>query len=442
MILIFISSAWAGEENLIQKSCNRFKPPYVKVDGRGKLWTAYYDSKGAIHVKNLSEGRDHIVNEGRETVSEGLSIDVQGDRVYVVWMGMIGGKKKLYFRALQDSGKTLSEPVLIDNNFTDAYTKIKLSSDTSGNVHVLWLGGKKIGNAFENLFSVSSHDFGKTFSEIKHMSLGYVRSVYPALLVDEKNAYMFSNADKEDSSKGQKTYMIFRKTEDGGRTWSEPVEISEVGVVTVFIEPIKVGDRLHVFWFNTYDAIPVVEGAYSEDGGKTWVKASIEETRGFDLGYLKVAHDSKGHIYLAIAGKGEYGQKSRSYVIRSEDNGTTWEKMIPIRHYPFDSTRTVKPDIIATEEGEVVVVWVDFRNIRSNLYMQYSKDNGRTWQDNDMPLEEPGKYNTSHYPYTESLVKINDRYYVLAYRFKGDLVNIGEADCLLVDFTLENGGKR
>jgi hypothetical protein len=444
-ILIFVSSAWAGEEKLIQESCNRFKPLSVEVDGKGNIWTAYYDSKNAIHIKNLSDGIDLIVNEGRESISEGLSFEVQGDYVFVVWMEIISGRKRLYFRTIHDNGKSMSEPVLIDDNTTEAFTRIKIRSDTSGNVHVLWYGGRKKGDAFEHLYSVSSHDFGRTFSEIKNMTRGYDESIYPALLVDEKNAYMFSYSSTGFETNDVKRYMIFRKTEDGGRTWSEPVEIGKIGVVTLFIEPIKVGDRLHVFWFNSYDIgsiVPIVEGAYSEDGGKTWVKTAIEETRGFDIGHLRVAHDSKGHIYLALSGKWEFEQKEKAYVIRSEDNGTTWEKMIPIRHYPFDITTVTKPDILATEEGEVVVIWADFRNIRSNLYMQYSKDYGRTWQDEDTPLEEPGRYNTAHYAYTDSLIKIDDKYYVLAYRFKNDNVRIGEAYCPLVEFTLEDGGKR
>lgn len=442
MVLIFVSAAWAGEEKLIQESCNRFKPLHVKADGRGNIWTACYDTKGAIHIKNLSDDKDFIVNEGSESISEGLSFDVKGDNVYVLWIEIIAGRKRLYFRAIRDSGKTLSDPVLIDDNVTQAFIRIETRSDTSGNVHVLWYGGKKVGKASEHLYSVSSHDFGKTFSEIKNMTLGYDESIYPALLADENNAYMFSYSSTGFEINDVKRYMIFRKTEDGGRTWSEPVEIGKIGVVTLFIEPIKVGNRLHVFWFNTYDAVPIIEGAYSEDGGKTWVRTAIEETRGFDIGHLRVAHDSKGHIFLALSGIWEFGQKERVYVIRSEDNGTTWEKMTPIRHYPFDITTATKPDILATDDGEVVVAWADFRNIRSNLYMQYSKDYGRTWQDKDIPLEEPGRFNTALYAYTDSLVKVNDRYHVLAYRFKNDIVNIGEAYCPLIEFTLANGGKR
>jgi hypothetical protein len=89
----------------------------------------------------------------------------------------------------------------------------------------------------------------------------------------------------------------------------------------------------------------------------------------------------------------------------------------------------------------VVVVWVDYRNIRSNLYMQFSKDYGKTWQEKDIPLEEPGRFNTAHYPLTGSLVRIGDTFYELAYRFEKDLTTSeGKADLLLIDFKLQKGG--
>jgi len=342
--------------------------------------------------------------------------------------------KKLYFRATHDGGKTLSEPVLIDADSTEALTRIVIGSNSKGDVFVLWYGERRVGAARYHYYLSSSNDFGKTFSEVKNLTIGYAHSIYPTLLVDEDNAYIFSYSKKEG-----RNYMIFRKTADGGKTWSDPVEIKEIGVVTFFIEPIKVGNRLHVFWFNSYEGVPVIEGAYSDDGGKTWKTTTLEDTRNLDVGVFKAAHDSKGHIYLAMSGKWEDGQKERVYIIRTEDNGATWEKPVTLRRYPFENTMAGKPDILTADNGEVAAVWVDYRNIRSNLYMQFSKDYGRTWQDKDISIEEAGRFNTILYQYTDNLVKIRDRYYVLATRFKNDLT-LEKADLLLLNFELDNRG--
>lgn len=424
------SLSLAGEKTLTPESFNRYNPSYIKVNEKGDIWVAYYDLKGGIHIKNVSKERDFIVNEGKEAISSGLAFDVQGDNAFVVWREKTLERNRLWFRASHDGGKTLSEPILIDEK-TYALTRIKLASNSNGNVFVTWYGEDGVGDSDYNIYCASSSDFGKSFSGVKNLTLGYRHSIYPTLLVDEKGAYTFSYSERQG-----KKYMIFRK--NIGKDWTKPTEIKEIGIVTLFIEPIKVGERLHVFWFNSYDGVPVIEGAYSDDGGKTWETKAFEDTRGLDVCLLKVAHDSKGHIYLAFSGIREEREKSKVYIMRSEDNGTTWKRPVPVRHYPFENTHAEMPDIVASDNGEVVVIWDDYRNIRSNIYMQYSKDYGRTWQKRDIPLEEPGRFNTRHFPYTDSLVRLKDRYYLLAYRFKGDLT-LKEADLLLIDFTL---GKR
>jgi hypothetical protein len=420
------SLALAGEKTLTPQSFfDRYKPSYIKVNAKGDIWVAYYDLKGVIHIRNLSKKRELMVNEDRKAGS-GLAFDVQGDKAFVVWREKLH-KKRLWFRASYDGGKTLTKPILIDEK-TEALTRIKLASNFTGKVFVTWYGEKRTGDSDYNIYCAASDDFGRSFSEAKNLTLGYRHSIYPTLLADEKGAYVFSY-----SSRQGKKYMIFRKTT--GKNWSEATDIKEIGIVTLFVEPIKIENRLYVFWFNTYDDIPIIEGAYSDDNGKTWKTEAFEDTRGLDVGLLRVAHDSKDHIYVAFYGKRKEKEKNKMYIMRSEDKGTTWKRPVPVRHYPFENTAAKGLDIIAKDNGEVVIAWVDYRNIRSNLYMQYSENYGGTWHKKDIALEEPGRFNTRHFPYTDSLVKLKDRYYILAYRFKDD-ITLNAAELLLIDFIL------
>jgi hypothetical protein len=437
LIFCLISPCSAGEQSISLELISRYNPHSVKVDGKGNIWVAYYDLDRSLHLMNLSVGNNLIVNEGKGDYSKGFAFDVQGDHAFVVWREKVAGSKKLYFRASHDGGMTLSEPIILDNNTTEALTRIKIGSNPSGDVFVVWYGERITEDATYHMYAISSNDFGKTFSDITNLTSGYRRSIYPTLLVDDKNAYIFSY-----SRKGDKIYMIFSKTVDRGKSWSKPVEIKEgIGTVTLFIEPIKVGDRLHVFWFNSYDGNPVLEGAYSDDGGDTWTTTTFESTKDFEVILLRVAGDNKGHIYLALSGVWDYKGKDKSFIIRSDDNGTTWSDLTPIRHYPFDHTKAGFSHIIAGDSGEVIIVWVDYRNIRSNIYMQYSKDYGLTWQEKDIPLEELGRFNTSYYPYTDSFTKFGEKYYLLAYRFPGDLI-LEAAELLLIDFTINDRGAK
>jgi hypothetical protein len=432
LVMILAASVFAGERVLTPDGFDRYNPVYFKADGTGNLWTAYYDLKGRIHIKNITKERDLIVNDqANQRNSNGLSFHIQGEHAFAVWREGKKGASKLYLRATHDGGETLSDPVLIDNK-TSAFTRIKMGSNEKGEVFILWYAEKGYEYPF---YAVYSSDFGMTFSEPQNLTPGYRESIYPTLLVDEKGTHMFSY-----SIRGSKQYMITRKTTDGGITWTEPVEIKEIGVVTLFIVPVRVGNRLHVFWYNGYEdeGSYVIESAYSDDEGKTWKTTTLDDTKGLDLESMKVNNDSAGNIYLSFSAQRDVNEKFKVYIMRSADNGETWGNPIPLRHYPFENTHAQSPTIYAADSGEVVAVWVDYRNIRSNLYMQYSKDSGNTWLEKDVPLEEPGRFNTRLYPYTDSILMAGDRYYLLAQRFRTDFI-MQAADLLLLDFVPEAG---
>lgn len=434
---VIVSPLWAGEKALTFEPFDRFGGTYIKVDDKETIWVAFFDLDGDIHVRNALKGGDLVVNEGRERSPGEIAFDVQGNNLYVVWREKFGGKK-LWFRASNDGGKTLSDPVLLDER-NQPLPRMRMRSNARGDIFILYLSETQVDDSKYNLLFVSSHDFGKTFSEAQNLTPGYRDSLYPTLFAEGENVYMFS-----DSGKKEKRFMIFRKSADGGRTWSEPMEIREIGGVTVYIEPIKVGQRLHVFWLDIQNNEHIVGEAFSDDDGLTWKSKYLDDTRGMDIGLMRLAHDSERHVYLSFSAKRDDGEKDKMkvFLMRSEDNGETWEKSPKLRQYPFERTQAVNPHIISGEDGVVVCVWVDSRNIRSNLYMQYSKDYGKTWQEKDIPLEEPGRFNTVHYPLKETLARIGNTYYELAYRFENDLITSGKADMLLFDFILESGGAK
>ena len=408
----------------------------LKAGEDGEIWMAYYDPKNGIHIRNADGGKDLLLNGGKQGAANGLAFDVVNGHLFAAWREKAGGKR-LFFRASHDNGKTLSEPVLLDDGQTEPLARIVMGTDSKGHVAVEWHGEKTTGGQKYHLYAACSDDFGNTFSKPENLTLGYGHSIYPALLVDDKGTYAFSYSER-----GGKKYMVFRKSSDGCKTWTEPLEIKEIGIVGYFVLPLRVGNRLHVFWHNFYKDVPVVESAYSDDDGSTWKTTVLESTRGLDTGLMRVAGDTKGHIYVSLHGKkdrtGE--DKQTVYLVRSEDNGTTWSEMIPMRHYQSKDTKAEKLIVKAEDDGTVVAVWRDFRNIRSNIYMNYSKDYGKTWQDKDIPLEQPGQFNTVFYPYTEDIVKVKDRYYFLVHRFRDD--SFATADLILLDFTLEKRGEK
>jgi hypothetical protein len=426
----------AGETLLTKDEFySNFNPSSLQADRKGNLWASYSGIEGDINIKNISEKNQFTLCQGKGKGCRGFVMKVEDNNIYMAWREKTAEGKKLYFQAIYD-GKDMSAPVLLDDNSTEALTRIKIDGDSKGNVYVVWYGERMVDASQYHTYVAVSNDFGKTFSMPKILTRGYYSSIYPTILTDENHAYVFSYSV---SVKDNKYLMLFYKTTDNGKTWSAPAVIRELaGTVTLFIEPVKIGKRLHVFWYTTSEEGPMVEHAYSDDEGNTWKTRIFEETSKFSTTLFKVANDNSGNIYMALSGRTDTG-KDHVYMISSRDNGSTWGSLKDIRHYPYETTSAKNPLVIAHDGGKVVVIWNDYRNIRRNIYLQYSLDGGNTWQEKDIPIEEPGKLNTSYWPYTAPFLFSGDRYYLLASRFKDDVV-LEAADLMLVDFGL--GGQK
>lgn len=441
--LILLISPAIGEIRVDEGSYERSREADIKVDDKGQVWSSYFDQDFNMFLKGSSEKPVLLNPEKSSGPPSGLTFDVKGEKIYAVWREK-ATEKKLILGLSYDSGKSFKTTVIdID---TEALPRIRLETDREGNVFVVWLGekpdeGKK--GPSHHIYAKYSSDHGKTFQEkAVKLTEGYSNSIYPTLIADGKKAHVFSWSKKEG-----KGYIIFRKTRNG-LEWDAPVTVSEIAGQVVFIEPLKIGKRLMCFWTaikekdGKYEFI--IEGAYSDDTGRTWKTFTLDETKGLDAGKLEVATDGKNHVHVAFSavrkdrGVAEKGEKSNIYFIRSTDKGNTWEKMVMLNRNQFKNTHARYPNVFADEKGEVTAVWVDYRNIRSNIYMNHSRDFGKTWLEKDVPLEEPGKFNTELRPLSKSFVKTGDKFFVLAERFKDDAMG-KTPELMLIDFKTEEG---
>lgn len=432
LFLVVICIATQGYASVLEPNEKSFpeyalelkQPRYLIPATDDEFWLLFMTSKDEIIAQQLSGKTKFLINSGQqERLSEEIGCVTDG-KLYVVWRTK-SQVKLLEFRSINLATRQLGEKVVVDES-TEPLTRIKLGC--AGNkINVVWYGEK--GDAKGRKYSIyasSSKDGGKTFSKAFEVTPQTRGSLYPTLITDEQgNAYVFTEVIYEN---GQHD-MVFRKATDKG--WEDPVSIGKVGTVSIYIRPLKVGNRLMVFWFNTYEGVPVTEMAYSDDGGKTWQRHAFEPTRNIDITGMQVASGDDNNVYLTLSGvnikdvkdEDPRKQKDELFFFYSHDGGKTFSGPIAIRHDQFGKyTRAHFPNIVAKGKN-VVVVWNDYRNIRANLYMNYSTDGGITWQPKDIPLEEPGKFNTVLHWDVNNLVERDGTYYVLAHRFKNDAMD-------------------
>ncbi|MBW2068662.1 MAG: exo-alpha-sialidase [Deltaproteobacteria bacterium] len=411
-------------------------PRYIQVYGAKDILLTYADSKNNISIVNATTNKKWIVNTKHSGFDSGLVSIISGDNVFLVWRRKTN-EKSLWFSQFNLIKQTIGEPILVDKT-TRPLTRIDMAK-LGGKLFLLWYGElPHRGRNYSMYASYYPNDSKtNTFSKPVRLTKDYKWAIYPRLLKGDKGVYAFTEAIRYDNKTHELVVAKFENNE-----WQPLRVIGKIGVMSLFLRAIKVQNRICVFWFNFYDGEPVTEMAYSDDGGVTWKRHVFEDTRGLDLTGLHVASNGKNRLYVVLSGvrldkegaeEAQEGKKDLVYFMYSGDGGSTWSSLRPLRHYPFTHTRAHIPNIVAHDDT-VVVVWNDYRNIRGNLYMNYSTDGGKTWQDHDIPLEEPGKYNTRLHWDVNNLKYKNGKYYLLAHRFESDLLE--KAHPLFIEFRL------
>lgn len=216
------------------------------------------------------------------------------------------------------------------------------------------------------------------------------------------------------------------RSEDGGQTWSRPVEVSprvrlQIGEesrrrVVQGAQPVVAADgTLHIAWFDSTDDGPfkglgTVWVASSRDGGRTFSRRQIATTvesglrprsssfRLWATGFPQIAAGPKEEIYVAFTGRPFENPEDDGdvYLVRSLDGGRSWERPVRVND---DGTGRMQffPAISVDPNGDVHMMWGDTRDDRGELtyhiYYSVSKDRGLTWERNSRVTDFPSNPN-------------------------------------------------
>jgi intracellular sulfur oxidation DsrE/DsrF family protein len=246
-------------------------------------------------IKNVSNSTSDSFNQ---------EIAVFGDNVYVIWLDQDeGDKAKILLKASDDGGVTFGRTVNISSNANDeTFPKVAAYKDS---VYIAWnmADGELDKSDNEGLFFVSSLDGGSNFDNMTKLN--------PEKDSGEAQVAAFNDAVYVVSGGLHSVNVdgpIFMKSNDGGKSFSEPVMLDQNGT---FINPTN-----------------VEVGAYDEQF--SYVAAQVSVSGNEEIFLLEVTGNNLGQVFN-LSNNAKISE-CPSIAMAGNNIYVVWEDMTPGNH--------------------------------------------------------------------------------------------------------------
>lgn len=392
----------------------------------GAEWDFQLDAKNALWLLYYGDGREPLLRDPAGTTRRLIAADataapsgaglvpLEESGVLSLWRSKQPKKSIFVSRSDRPVSETLdiggaSEP---SKRFVAHRFKDRLA--------VLWVGEGDVEGS-KATYHVYFRELGLAAGALSNESLTDVEYLFPghyAVWTVSDDGAVVAFTWLRDAEGGR---VVSRTRTPDGDTFGAPVTVAEVPIITPMFRAFRSGDRTMVLWLaqkSTAASDFQLQGAYSDDNGRTWTGISFDALKGYDVGSLDIAADEQGHLAIALAARTreDPSEKQDIWYLSSTDRGSSWSKPQLLRDSAVRDQFHGRNPLVAfgKDPGHVVVVWEDWRNIRARLYASYSRDFGRTWDLSNVLLpHEPG-INLGLNPLVPALYVLDDRFHVLA----------------------------
>jgi hypothetical protein len=272
-------------------------------------------------------GNDLTVTNQKDIPSSSLDLSSKqltgtekGD-VYVVWVD----NNSIYITSSHDNQKKFGSKIILSQ-----VNKLGLSpqvfATAKGDVYVVWVDkDNKTGDS--NIEFVSSNDSGRTFSPQKELRGGQSASFFPQLTATEKGDVYVVWVDKD--NKTGYSNIEFINSNDSGMRFSSSKKLT--------------GSKSLSF-------------------------------------FPQLTATEKGDVYVVWVDKNNKTGDTDIIFRSSNDSGMSFDDRNKLRR--SDSLLSFSPQLIATEKGDVYVVWVDKNSTTADrdITFRSSNDRGRDFE--------------------------------------------------------------
>ncbi len=282
-------------------------------------------------------------------------------------------------------------------------------------------GGDRRQMVPRHIFLARSTDSGRTFTNTTAYmapagdpARGYAYAVMGAIDPSAPQRVYITWAQGEFLSLTNKTHAVVAASEDGGRTFAAPIDITdEKGSEGAWLTVGQDG-TLHAAFFSLgWDGkrtlfqlepedppLPMIH-ARSSDRGRTWTREVIEPGyQQYERPPVIIADPDSRHLYVAwfgspkpenLAPHFDDSDRADIFVMASADGGRTWSERTKVNDDRGPDTNQVHPALAIAPNGRLDVAWYDYRSSAAeggnpledrgttDVFYASSTDRGRTF---------------------------------------------------------------
>jgi hypothetical protein len=287
------------------------------------------------------------------------------DALYVAWLGGDESRRVLEIAVSQDSGTTFTptpvqiQPVLAESN--RGITNPRLAADEKGRLYVAWEEGRKGSRRRSGIYLSRSEDRGRSWSE-------------PILISRIGTNSRGAHAPEIAAASDGQVYLVWEQAEER----------------TVTIE-----GRRRPFW-------PIDRLIYfnrSLDGGRTWLSEPVllsqpdpTSPSGRSGRATQIVSDGRGHVYVVYHEEEEPNRPQRLLVSYSADSGVTWIPPAEFKRTSPAKGRLEGAVLVHDGGGRLWLVWQEHAfgpRYGWFVLMNRSENHGQKWEKQAIVISEP-----------------------------------------------------
>lgn len=364
---------------------------------------------GAQGVVLYTVGKELVISPDKAG-NQWLHYD--GKSLYAFWWIADQNKaKSLKVAVSTDGGQTFGTPSVINSN-TGALPDVSIASDGKGSIAMAYTDEREPG--YGVYFNYSS-DSGKTWSTADTRLDTPV--ITPAMLQEGNiKPATFANSPKLAFMEGGQLVAIWQQADtgqmggyalrivskssmDAGKTWgSEATVFAAPNMQPVEMVMFENNKEIYLFAMLTEGAKGFT-GFYNKDDTFTnWGEIS-NNTLGTDfnkqlVSWIKGAFSGDNLILAFTSEPSEKGAGIKVHAQTATLSTSSHSWLGAARVLDADKghnmTKSTYPDVVSDGASGVYVVWEDYRSLAPSIYLDMSKDNGKTWLPKPKPLTTPG----------------------------------------------------